>query len=120
MSDMLSRAETAMGRIQKASASQTVTYQRLGQFVILQATVGASAMSMYDQNGTVIAFDSTDFLVHAADLLLNGKQVEPRRGDEVIWNGNIYRVLSESQGERPYRDSGPDGTVLRIMTKRVR
>lgn len=120
MTDLLKRAESALARIHKASASQEVTYQRGGASVSLQATMGATQMAQYDQGGVVIAFDSIDFLVQAADLVLNGGQVEPRRGDEILWRGNVYRVVADQQGDRPFRESGAEGTVLRIMTKRAR
>ena len=120
MSDVLSRAETALARIQKSGASQSVVYQRLGATVTVTATVGRSMASQYDQGGMVIAYETTDFLILATDLVLNGKQVVPMRGDEVLWRNRVYRVVSEQQGEKPWRESGPDGTVIRVMTKVAR
>lgn len=76
--------------------------------------------SQFDQGGMTIAYETTDFLVQAADLVLNGNQVTPMRGDEIHWRGKIYRVVSEQQGEKPSRESGPDGTVIRILTKVAR
>lgn len=120
MTDLLKRAENALARMHKASVSQDVVYQRGGSTVTLKATMGSTQMGQYDQGGAVIAFDSIDFLVNAADLVLNGDQVEPRRGDEIIWRGHNYRVVADQQGDRPYRESGSEGTVLRVMTKRSR
>jgi hypothetical protein len=53
-------------------------------------------------------------------LVLNGRQILPEQGDTITHGSKVYRVASDASGEKPYRDSGSGGVVLRIFTKQVR
>ena len=114
--------DTAMGWLNttlKTSAGNTIVYQRGSSTVSITAPVGASDGERMDTNGTVYSFLSTDFLIKATDLVLDGEIAIPQRGDLIVWNSCTYTVLAPKSGEKPYRESGPGGSVLRVHTKKT-
>jgi hypothetical protein len=119
MSDLLLSAESWLAGVHKASVSQAVVYQRGSSSVTIQATAGDSAIAQLDQ-GIIVGYSTKDWLVTATDLVLNGRQIVPEQGDTITHGGKVYRVASDASGEKPYRDSGSGGVVLRIFTKQVR
>ena len=117
MADMLATAANWLAGVHKASAGQSVVYQRQSDFVSVTAVIGGSAGTSVDAGGVPYAVNSVDFLIKASDLVLSGETIEPQRGDRIVWNSCVYVVTADNAGERPFRESGPGRTVWRIYAK---
>lgn len=120
MADLLLTAETWLGKIHKDHVSQTVTYQRGSSTVSVSATMCPSEVDQTLNGQMIVGYVRKDFLIHAADLILEGRQVSPEVGDTIAYGAQVYRVVSQNTGEKPFRESGAGGVVLRISTKQVR
>lgn len=105
----------------KAHASRQVVYRRGTIQTSVQATVGRTLLRLSDSYGQVrMVWTDRDFLIPAADLILDGNPTLPRRGDEIVETvgseTHVYVVLAP--GDEPeWRWSDPYKTVLRIHTK---
>lgn len=120
MTDILLTAEAWLGSVHKTHASQDVTYQRGSATVSVKATLAPSQQAV-DANGQVlIGYVAKDFLIHAADLMIGGRTFFPEVGDTIIHGTSSYRVVAPNAGEKPWRESGAGGVVLRITTKQVK
>jgi len=106
----------------KAHLSRTVTYRRGASTVEVLATVGATRFEADDGSGMVIEMESRDYLIAAADLVLDGQQVLPERGDQVLETRDgvthVYEVMDLGP-EKHFVTCDPDGRTLRIHTKFV-
>ena len=120
MSDLLADAESWLAGVHKASVSQDVVYQRGSSSVSLKATAGATQSMQMEQGGVLVGFTSRDWLIQAADLILDGRTVMPEVGDTITHGSRVFRVTADNSGEKPFRDSGSGGVTWRIYTKVVR
>jgi hypothetical protein len=107
----------------KANAASEITYSRGSDDVTLQATYGRKLLKLTDIDGAIrMEWTDMDFVFDAADLILDGSQVEPARGDKVTLvvgeDVQIYEVLP-FQSEPPWRYTDPFQTMIRVHTKRV-
>lgn len=106
---------------QRANFSSSVTYSRAGQSVSLLAGAGRTEFVMEGSDGAAVSWTSTDFLLTAADLILDGQVVEPRSGDRISRvRGSItetFEVL-EPAGQKCFRTDG-QGVTLRVHAKKV-
>lgn len=118
--DLLANAENWLAGVHKASVSQTVSYQRGAETVSIKATAGQSESASFDRGGMPVSFVGQVWLIEATDLVIGGVTVKPILGDLITHNGTVYRVVAESSGDRPWRVSGANGTVIRVFTKQVR
>ena len=112
------------GRLQ-ASASRSVRYRRNGQEVTIRATPGRQLLRVGDGlGGSRVEWTDLDLIFPAADLVLGGATVEPRRGDEVRiarddGKDDVYEVRGPD-GEPPWRYSDPGHTTLRVHLTLIR
>jgi len=102
--------------------TRLVTYQRGGDTVDLNATIGRTLFEQADAYGVIHRTESRDFLLRAEDLVLAGSTVLPVAGDQIREAAGeltyIYEVVAP-EGEPPFRYSDPNRLTLRIHTKRV-
>ena len=106
----------------KAHMVRTVTYRRGAYTVSVAATVGKTVFEEDDGQGIIIEQQVRDYLVAAADLVLGGEQIEPKRGDLIEESRgsrtHVYEV--SSIGARPPCElCDPSGTTLRIHTRQA-
>ena len=120
MYDLLADAESWLADVHKASVSQDVVYQRGSSSVSLKATAGSTDSMQTDQGGVLVGYTSRNWLIQAADLVLDGRTVVPEVGDTIVHGGRVFRVTTDNSGEKPFRDSGSNGVTWRIYTKVVR
>jgi hypothetical protein len=118
MGDLLEQAASWLGRMRSAHLSRTVTYSRGGDSVQLTATVGRTEFQVDDGYGVIQTWQSRDYLIAAADLVLGGVTIRPQRGDRITDGGTVYEVLAPGK-EDVFRFSDPYGVTLRIHTKVV-
>ena len=93
-------------------------YSRGSESVEVQATVGTTTFEVDDGYGVIVKWESRDFLITAADLVIAGEPVKPQRGDRITDSGKVYEVMAPGK-EDVCRPSDPYGVTLRIHTKQV-
>jgi hypothetical protein len=113
----MNEAVTKLAGVFGANAGTLITYARGSVSVTLMSTVGRTPFEVMDGE-MMIAYESRDFIVQAADLVLNGSAVIPASGDTITdAAGNVYEV-AVPKPLYVYESIGADGTVLKIHTKR--
>lgn len=118
MIDLLEQAANWLGQMRSAHLSRTVTYARGSDSIQIQATMGKTLFEVEDAYGGLEKWESRDFLISAADLVLGGELIEPKRGDWITDTGKVYEVLAPGK-EDVCRPSDPYGVTWRIHTKRA-
>jgi len=122
VSDLLQDGLDWLEEQRREQLSRTVTYRRGSSTVQVPATVGATRFEVDDGYGLVIEQEMRDYLIATADLVLDGEQTLPERGDEILEEREgvtyVYEVM-ELGAEQHYRTCDPAGKTLRIHTKHV-
>jgi len=113
--DKLRKGRNWLSQKRHAHMTHLVTYVRGGQSVQLRATVGRTPWEQSDDHGVINRFESRDFLVRAADLVIGSTLTTPQPGD-LILDGDAYEVMAVA-GQQCWRYSDPDRLTLRIHTK---
>lgn len=120
--DMLKTGQRWLRDRQRQYVARTVTYRRGGLSVVLQATAGRTEFEQATDYGIAMQSESRDFIVNAADLVLNGARIEPEVGDRIEETidavTHVYEVMSLG-GEQCFRSVDADYYALRIHTKRI-
>jgi len=103
-------------------ASRLVLYQRGPWSVSVAAGVGRTTFQVDNGSGVVETFESRDFLILTADLVIGGTTTLPKAGDRIKEAAGstsyIYEVLAPGT-EPAFRFSDPYRRTLRIHTKQV-
>jgi hypothetical protein len=103
-------------------AASTVQYVRGSLAAEVLATVGKTTFEVDDGYGVLIRHESRDFLILAADLLLDGHSILPQRGDCIreTQNGAVYSYEVMTPGKEPcWRYSDAFRKTLRVHTKQI-
>lgn len=98
----------------------SITYQRpsTGHSVTLTAPAGRSDHDV-SQDGMVIEqVKSRDYLVKLADLVLNGVEVLPIKGDRIVEGSKTYAVLCMGT-ESQWKYTDPSQQIIRIHTREM-
>ena len=93
---------------------KAVVYSRGTNSLSITAVPGRSAFSQDEGNGMTTEFTSSDWIILASSLVLGGSVVLPQRNDRVTQGTQVFEVLSP-----PYAPSNPEGTLIRIHSKRI-
>ena len=103
-------------------ASIAIVYRRRESSVELRAVVGRTDWAAEETEGPVLAWQGRDYLIEAADLVLDGERTTPQRGDlieEATGDATLtYEVLAPP-GQDVWRYSDPQRVRLRVHTKQV-
>lgn len=126
MADLIQKGLAWLDDQRHAHMTQTVLYVRdtenASYVVELLATIGTTEFEQVDEFGIVRKLQSRDFLIRAADLVLNSELTLPKSGDRVRETVGtqtfVYEVMAPG-GEPPWRYSDPYRKTLRIHTKHV-
>ena len=116
MSDLLQSGIEWLDAQRKAYMSQSVTYRRGVDEVTISATLGTSEEEVYDDT-TSMKVKRNDFLITAADLILDSELTEPEPGDQIVYGTKTYEVMALSGGQ--HYAVLPGGITLRIHAKLV-
>ena len=94
----------------------TATYTRNGVAVVGGLTVIADATTVVTVEGdNVIRYrGEIDFLIRAADIIISGITVRPKRGDIIAWKGDNYEVT-----DPVYEPDDPAEIMLRVHGKLI-
>ncbi len=124
MADLFQKASAWLEDQRTKFLTQTVVYQRppSPDTVEVAATIGTTVFQIDDGGGGLLRIESRDYLIRAADLVLGGLQVHPKRGDRIRETSGaqviVYEVLGP--GDEPcWRWSDAYRQTLRIHTKQV-
>jgi len=122
MTDLLEKGSTWLEDQRTRHLTRLVTYQRGTNSVEVKATFGRTIFEEADDFGVIQKTESRDFLVLAADLVLNGERVLPKAGDRIREvqgdQGFVYEVMAPGT-EPPFRYSDAYRQTVRIHTKHV-
>lgn len=123
MADLLQFGLDWLGDQLKEHVSRTVVYRRGANEATVQATIGRTLLKLDDGYGGVrMEWTDRDFLIHAADLVLDGNAVLPQRGDLVRETQGtttfVYEVMAPGK-EPAWRWSDVYRKMLRIHSKQV-
>ena len=126
MADLLQKGLAWLDDQRHAHMTQTVLYVRDAEnasyTVELLATIGRTEFEQADEFGVIHKLQSRDFLIRAADLVLNSELTLPKPGDRVRETVGaqtfVYEVMAPG-GEPPWRYSDPYRKTLRIHTKHI-
>lgn len=120
--DVLQRASDWWEDQRTRFATRVVTYLRGNSSVEVLATIGRTEFEIAGEYGVVEKAESRDFLILAADLVLDRQATLPERGDRIRETQNattfVYEVMAPGQ-EPPWRYSDAYRKTLRIHTKEV-
>jgi len=116
MPDLLGNAMRWLEVQRRKYLTVPVIYRRGDLSAELPATIGKTVFKVSDDYGRFQYIESRDYLISAAELVLDGITVLPEKGDEIVENGQIYEVMApNSEPEWRYSDSSRQ--CLRIHTK---
>lgn len=122
MPDLLGKGAAWLEGQRRTHLTRSVTYRRGVQQVELPATKGRQVFELTDEQGFATRVETHDWLVTAADLVLIGEPVTPKRGDQVLEQIGTavftYEVL-EMPGVPPWTWSDELKITRRIHTKLV-
>lgn len=122
MTDLLERAIVWLEGQRVRHLGRQVIYQRGGDSVTVVATLGRSTFELDDGAGAVLRVESRDFIISAADLVLDAQPAEPRSGDRIIQAAEgtlwVYEVTAIG-GEPAWRWCDPYHRAMRIHTKQI-
>ena len=122
MRDIVETGAAWLDGMRKENLSRLVTYVRGDRSVEIAATVGKTTFPVDNGTAVPLSFETRDYIVSAADLVLGGERVLPERGDrvrdEICGVVHVYEVMAPGR-ENHYRLSGPEQNILRIRAKLV-
>jgi len=123
VADLLEQASDWLGGMRRTYLSRTATYQRGDDSVEVVAAVGRTVFEIDDGSGAVVQWESRDFLIAAADLVIGDRPVTlPQPGDRIseTQDGKVYVYEVMAPGKEPcWRYSDPYRRTLRVHTKQV-
>lgn len=119
MPDLLNTGASWLADQLHANASRTIAYTRGAYSVSLTAVIGRTGFRQMGSNGrSQLIFSDRDFMIQAADLILNSETVKPEAGDQITDSDGTF-VLTTFNGEPCYRTSDTHGYQLRCHTKKI-
>ena len=102
--------------------TRSVLYQRDASSVEVSATIGRTVFEVDNGYGVLERTESRDYLILTSDLVLDGQQTLPERGDRIRETQGtqtfVYEVMAPGK-EPHWRYSDPYRKTLRIHTKQV-
>ncbi len=122
MMDLLGKGAAWLEQQRTKFAAQEVYYLRGDSSVVLRATVGRSIFDQTGSDGLVSRTETRDYLILAADLLIDDVADTAKPGDQIIEggleDGFIYEVMAMPD-EPCWRWSDQYRLTYRIHTKYV-
>ena len=122
MGDLLRTGSDWLEAMRHKHASRTVTYRRGAASVELAATVGRTEYDVDTGHGIVERYESRDYLLRTADLVLGGAAGTPQAGDrieEVIAGDTVVYAVMAPANEPVWAYSDPGRITMRVHTKQV-
>lgn len=106
----------------KANCPVEATYTRGGETIAIVVRLGRTIFASNRQGGPRIEFGEIDFLIDAADLVLNESRTQPAEGDRIALTlrsiAYTFEILPVG-GEPAWRWSDEYRTCYRVHCKEV-
>lgn len=119
MADLLQKGLQFLESQRQQHLAQEVTYKRGVDTVQVLATFGKTTYEVEEAEGIKVGAEVIDFLISAADLVLQDQPIRPQYGDQILVTGQgTYEVL-DLPGAGCYRYSDPYQMTFRIHTKLI-
>ena len=123
MTDMIDAASAQLDDWIADELSRTVVYKRGADTVSVSAAPGRTEFPVDSETAVLESYESRDWMIKAADLVLGEETVLPEPGDQVRDTQGatvyVYEVMAPA-GEQHYRFADdPYRRMLRIHTKLV-
>ena len=96
----------------------TATYTRGAHSVLLKVLQGQTQLTAAGDNGIIVVGNAHDFLILVEELILNGSQTLPLRGDTITVNGTVFTVLTMA-GDAQYRYTDQERKIIRVHTRNM-
>jgi len=120
MTDLLQKASDWLENQRTRHAATTVQYVRGSRSVEVLASIGKTTFEVDDGYGILVRHESRDFLILAADLVLDDQPILPQRGDRIreTQGGQVFVYEVTAPGKEPcWRYSDSYRKTLRIHTQ---
>jgi hypothetical protein len=102
--------------------TRTITYRRGAHSISLSATIGRTEFAADAGEPVIETWQSRDYLIRTADLILSTVTALPLRGDRIEETDgavtHVYEVVAPG-GQTPWRYADDFRRELRIHTKHV-
>lgn len=116
MTNMLKEGAAWLNKQIADHARDPITYSRGAVSLTLYATIGNTAFDSEQADGSMIRYESRDYVIEAAKLVpLLGL---PQDGDLIHDGDHTYELLSLN-GAQPFRYSDRHRTIIRVHTKQI-
>lgn len=112
MADLLASGAAWLEQQRTKHLTSNVMYVRSDVQVAVPATIGRTKYEADDGHVVRVEFTDRDYLILAADLVLDGQPSEPQRGDVIREGNREFEVLD-------WRYSDPYRVTLRITAAAV-
>jgi hypothetical protein len=126
MPDMLATGSAWLTSQMKAHVATSIVYRRgTASVTISNATLGSSSAEVLEQGQMLVRKETQDFIIDAAQLVLNSVTVKPEEGDtidrtvgEETWR---YEVMPLLPLAAPWRYADPPYNLrLRVHSGKVK
>jgi hypothetical protein len=120
--DLLAQASAWLEDQRQRFLTQTVVYQRAGDTIPVQATIGTTIFRLEDGAGALLRVESRDYLIAAAELVIDGTPIVPKRGDRIreTQGGRVFIYEVTAPGDEPeWRWSDPYRQTYRIHSQQL-
>ncbi len=125
MPDLLQTASAWLGDQLAAHAAQPIEYSAGGDvWLPMMATMGATVRTIDRGDGLLVQAESIDFLVAAADLVVDGEEAKPQPGHRIrvrltARSRRTYEVQGSGAGDPCWEPSDHYGLRIRVHTKLI-
>jgi len=98
VANKLRTAATKLAATLLANAAESIAYTQASSSTAvstdpLYAVPAETIREEQDGLGTIVKIEMQDFLVRQTDLVVSGSQIEPARGDTIVWDSKTYEVM---------------------------
>jgi len=115
------RIDEAVARGLSSSMGRSLVYWS-GQHSVDLTAIAARGGNPKEVDGVIYSnIDERDFCVYRSELIINGRQHEPRKGDtfvEELGSDTIVWQVLPTESEPVFREGDSTRTMIRIHTKR--
>lgn len=102
----------------RSMSGVTATYARGANSVTLKVVQGQTQLSADYGDGVITITNSHDFLILVEELIINGSNVLPLRGDTITVGSTVYTVLTIA-GDAQYRYTDQERKIIRVHTRNM-
>lgn len=119
MADLLQKGLEFLESQRQQHMAQEVTYKRGADSVAVLATFGKTEYQVEESEGITVGAEVVDFLITAADLVIQDQSIQPKYGDQIVVEGQGAHEVLDLPGVGCWRYSDPYQMTFRIHTKKI-